>query len=250
MFTHRQPREVYRVYGEDEFFAEEPTQEERSGPASVASSYMPPEESHAHESAHAGADIFEEYDTVARGTPLTQDPVQLEEPWASWEEPHKELEDDPHEPQRIVAPLLAARDRSPRRIWGIFALTAIIGLLFGLIVVHGLRSGHTRSVQAPPANQSRTSAIATSPAETVSKPDVVRRRTDAVKRRRPSSGRADRLARSIAVRTSRHHANLRRVAAPAGTAVVRTQPEIPVTESMPPYAPTSSSGGTEFGFEH
>jgi hypothetical protein len=247
MFTHRQPREVYRVYGEEEFFAEDQQQlAEEPAPAAASAAYLPVDEPLAHESAQVGPDIFDEYDTVARGTPLVQDSAQLTDPWASANASAALPDDDHYESLPPFSPLIATQTGSRRRTIGVGLLAAALGLLIGLIAVSGMRSGR-QSVQTTPLTQKQTAKVATAPATITPRPRTPRHRAPVARPHRSSRPRPTRVSRRAPARTApaTHAVTVARLIdsqAPPG--------ELPDRAQTPTYAPPSSSGGMEFGFEH
>jgi hypothetical protein len=250
MFAHRQPREVYRVYGEEEFFADDqqpPAEEPQASTATTERS--PSEELRAHESAHHAPAVFEEYDTVARGTPIVQDSPRLSEPWASAEVPVSDPPEDPYQSPRPFSPLIATHTGSPRRTLAVGLLAAALGLLVGLIAVNSLRPADTRSVQQPPPSQAHRQLVATAPTATARRPHAPR----AVSRPRPSPQpvlRAPRRTQAPSASVSPAHRAPAVPEAPSISQTPQSPPEIPVSGPAPTPAPPPSSGGMEFGFEH
>jgi hypothetical protein len=254
MFAHRQPREVYRVYGEEEFFADDqqPPGEEPQAPAATTAR-SPSEELRAHESAHHAPAVFEEYDTVARGTPIVQDAPRLSEPWASAEVPVSDPREDLYQSPPPFSPLIATRTGSSRRTLAVALLAAAVGLLVGLIAVNSLRPADTRSVQQPPPSQAHKQLVAAPPTATAGRPHAPRARARAVSRPRPSPEPVLRAPRRAPAPSASVPAADRAPAGPEAPRISQapqSPPEIPDSAPAPTHAPPPSSGGMEFGFEH
>lgn len=253
MFAHRQPREVYRVYGEEEFFSEDQPQfDEDPRPTAATTVHGPSDELRAHESAHAGPDIFEEYDTVARGTPIEQAQAPLGEPWAAAGRSPADTGQEAYESRRAFSPPIATQLGSRRRAVAVAALAAALGLLFGLIAVRSLSPGHSQA-QVPSQtspSQAHISTVTAAHAKITPRSEAPRDRSHARSPRH--SARPVDPPRS----THTHVESAARVhrARPAATAPIsaafQPRPEIPVSAPTPTYAPPSSSDGMEFGFEH
>jgi hypothetical protein len=245
MFTNRQPREVYRVYGEEEFFAEDPQQLEPQPIA--ASAVQDPADQIGHESAHVAPDIFDEYDTVARGAPVTHDAAPLTDPWAPVSDSTAITEEDPYESLPPFSPLIATQAGSPRRTIGISLIAAAVGLLVGLIVVSGLRSGHSSGVTKSPPAQAQIAKVSTAPTTITPRAKTSHHRAPAGTPRRPTPRRLDRAPRRARARpVIEAHVKV------AQSSLVSQVPrvEIPASVPVPIYAPAPPSGGMEFGFEH
>jgi hypothetical protein len=272
MFTRREPREVYRVYGEDELFAEDqPSLDSNPMAASAESvaahdpdSVFAPEYTASPEPfmQAAATETFAPGHAQPHRAPVGDELRRAPE---AWEQPRPLAAEDPYGSLPPRSPLIATQRSSSSRTIAIAALAVIIGLIAGLLAVSALRSG--ASSHAPVAStqtQPRTPQVATPPAgvahPTAAKAQVPHHAAPAVRAAtHPRARTRAHVTRSVyrpaaAARRHLERAAPTRTAAPAPS---QAPPAPVVTPSAAVSAPavryippSSSSGGMEFGFEH
>ncbi|HEY7891113.1 MAG TPA: hypothetical protein VIC05_02785 [Solirubrobacteraceae bacterium] len=273
MFTRREPREVYRVYGEDELFAEDQPSfdsDPMAAPAEPVAAHDPdsvfsPEYTAIPEPfmQAAATETFAPGHAQPHRAPAGDELRQAPE---AWEQPRPLAAEDPYGSLPPRSPLIATQRSSSSRTIGIAALAVIIGLIVGLLAVSALRSGasshapvastqtqpHTPQVATPPAGVAHpTAAKAQAPhhaapaARAKAHPRVRTRARTTHSVYRPAAAARQHLGRAPA--PTRTVAPAPSQAPPAPVVAPSAAISAPAVRYIPP---SPSSGGMEFGFEH
>ncbi|HEY1458101.1 MAG TPA: hypothetical protein VGF15_06250 [Solirubrobacteraceae bacterium] len=276
MFTRSQPREVYRVYGEDDFFSE--AQENPDGypqPKANPDGYPQPE---------PAAPAYEEFPPLAPALPhqpepappVYEEPAPLAPAYTPEPQPAHEFSEQqtsdysppaqeyqmpatavygglPSEEEQHFDELAARSDgvygaSDPhRRTVGMLALAALLGLLVGLLAISLLHSGGSTHT-TPPAP-----AAATIPQQVLTTARSTPLPTDhSTKPRHANPVRVVRHSPRVVVRraTARTHAKHTNRRRSQPTPAPSSPPAVPASAPAESYAPPSSQNGPEFGFEN
>jgi hypothetical protein len=185
MFSRGQPREVYRVYGEDDFFAEQEqgaegyqdyphSQGDLPQPEPPAQFEVPPEPIQHFAPAPEPIQHFAPAPEPAQRfapAPAISQPVEYAPPTQSYEQPvapvfaGEHRNGQPLEPEMLAASTggVYGTGGARRRTGGLVLLAGVLGLLLGLLLISALRGGGTggrqnaSSTPAQTAPQVRTS---------------------------------------------------------------------------------------------
>ncbi len=249
----RQPREVYRVYGEDDFFAEQ------DGEGAYPESQQAPVQEHRPElhepviadpspQQYAPAPEYptEDYSALEQTPPPSRS--KRPAPAPAVYEPVAETQPRPRSQGRQPRPPRTDAERDRRRTAALIALAAVLGLLLVIVLVGHLGS----SGSSNGAHQALAPAPERVLTQTPVKPQPMLKRAPTHHPRRAPAPRHYRSTHTYTTHVSR--VVVREVIAapqPHLTQAPVSPPVVTVSSApAPSYAPPSPPTGMEFGFEH
>lgn len=290
MFSRSQPREVYRVYGEDDFFAEQEQDAEgyQDYPHSQGDSLepepqpptpfeVPPEPLQHFAPAPEPIQHFAPAPEPAQhfAAPPISQPIEYAPPTQSYEHPAAAVFAGEHRNGQQLEPDMLSTSTggvygtggARRRTGGLILLAGVLGLVLGLLLISSLRGGGasrpsastppaqtTPQVRTPAPSRASASAAHSSPAAAVHQQAHSRAHITVIRASRRHVNQRPSAAgtRAAPVRSSGHSSSSQRLNSLAHfRAPAPTSVPTPVSAPAPSYAPPSSAQtGSEFGFEN